>query len=89
MRRLEGRAEAALARIDPRPWFAIAATASGLLLIALQSQLSRFATTFSLSFELRGPSVLLIPDDGSPRPWQALLRGPGPVTLCGLASGPG
>lgn len=51
--------------------------------------LRRFATTFSLSFELRGPSVLLIPDDGSPRPWQALLRGPGPVTLCGLASGPG
>ena len=46
--------------------------------------LRRFATTFSLSFELRAPSVLLIPDDGSPRPWQALLRGPGPVTLCGL-----
>ena len=43
MRRLGERAEAALARIDPRPVFALAATASGLLLIALQSQLS-FAT---------------------------------------------
>lgn len=51
--------------------------------------LRRFATPFALSFELRGPSVLLIPDDGSPRPWQAQLRGPGPVTVCGLSSGPG
>jgi hypothetical protein len=51
--------------------------------------LRRFATTFPLSFELRAPSVVLIPYDGSPRPWQALLRGPGPVTLCGLRAGPG
>ena len=50
--------------------------------------LRRFATTFPLSFELRAPSVVLIPDDGSPRPWQALLRGPGPVNLCGLSAGP-
>jgi hypothetical protein len=51
--------------------------------------LRRFATSFPLSFELRAPSVVLIPDDGSPRPWQALLSGPGPVTLCGLRAGPG
>ena len=51
--------------------------------------LRQFANAFALSFELRAPSVLLIPDDGSPRPWQALLRGPGSVTLCGLASNPG
>jgi hypothetical protein len=51
--------------------------------------LRRFATTFPLSFELRAPSVLLIQDDGSPRAWQALLRGPGPVTLCGFAPAPG
>ena len=51
--------------------------------------LRRFATSFPLSFELRAPSVVLIPDDGSPRPWQALFRGPGPVTLCGLAASPG
>jgi hypothetical protein len=50
--------------------------------------LRRFATSFPVSFELRGPAVVLIPSDGSPQPWQALLRGPGPVTLCGL-SGPG
>jgi hypothetical protein len=49
----------------------------------------RFATSFALSFELRGPSVMLIPTDGSPQPWQALLRGPGPVTVCGLSAGPG
>jgi hypothetical protein len=49
----------------------------------------RFATSFAVSSELRGPSVVLIPDDRSPRAWQALLRGPGPVTLCGLAPGPG
>jgi hypothetical protein len=52
-------------------------------------RLHRFATTFPLSFELRGPSVVLIPDDGSPRPWQTLLRGPRPVTVCGLSAGPG
>jgi hypothetical protein len=40
LRRLGERAEAALARIDPRPLFALAATASALLLVALQSQLS-------------------------------------------------
>jgi hypothetical protein len=51
--------------------------------------LRRFATSFPLSFELRAPSVVLIPDDGSPRPWQALFRGPGPVTLCGLSASPG
>ena len=38
--------------------------------------LRRFATTLPLSFELRAPSVVLIPDDGSPRSWQALLKGP-------------
>ena len=51
--------------------------------------LRRFATSFPLSFELRAPAVVLIPDDGSARPWHALLRGPGPVTLCGLSASPG
>jgi hypothetical protein len=49
----------------------------------------RFATSFAVSSELRGPSVVLIPTDGSPQPWQGLLRGPGPVTVCGLSAGPG
>ena len=71
--------------ILPRPGVTLRARSGSPEALALR----RFATTFSLSFELREPSVLLIPDDGSPRPWQALLRGPGPVTLCGLASGPG
>ena len=63
MRRLEGRAEAALARIDPRPLFALAATASGLLLIALQSQLSFAADEWDYLLNRRGLSldVLLRP----------------------------
>jgi hypothetical protein len=50
--------------------------------------LRRFATTFSLSFSLRGPSVQLIPSDRSSQPWQAQFRGPGPVRVCGLSGGP-
>ena len=63
LRRLEGRAEAALARIDPRPLFAVAATASGLLLIALQSQLSFTADDWDYLLNRRGLSldVLLRP----------------------------
>ena len=63
LRRLEGRAEAALARIDPRPRFALAATASGLLLIALQSQLSFTADEWDYLLNRRGLSldVLLRP----------------------------
>jgi hypothetical protein len=49
--------------------------------------LRRFATTFALSFGLRGSSVLLIPSDRSPQPWQAQFRGPGPVRVCGLSGG--
>ena len=40
---------------------------------------------------LRAPVAFCCADPGdrSPQRWQALLRGPGPVTICGLASGPG
>jgi hypothetical protein len=46
--------------------------------------LRRFASTFPVSFELQGPSVLLIPDDGSDRPWQLRVSGPGPTRICGI-----
>ena len=69
----------------PRPGVTIRARSGSPQALGLR----RFATTFPLSFELRAPSVMLIPDDGSPRPWQALLRGPGSVTLCGLRANPG
>ena len=54
LRRLGERAEAALARIDPRPVFALAATASGLLLIALQSQMSFAADEWDYVLNRRG-----------------------------------
>jgi hypothetical protein len=69
----------------PRPGVTLRAPSDSAETLGLR----RFATTFPLSFELRAPSVVLIQDDESPRPWQALLRGPGPVRLCGLSSGPG
>jgi hypothetical protein len=69
----------------PRPGVTLRARAGSPAALGLR----RFATTFPLSFQLRGPSVVLIPTDKSPQPWQALLRGPGPVTLCGLSAGPG
>ena len=57
LRRLEGHAEAALARIDPRALFALAATVSGLLLIALQSKLSFTADDWDFLLFRRGLSV--------------------------------
>jgi hypothetical protein len=63
LRGLGGRAEAALAGIDPRKLFALAATASGLLLIAWQSKLSFMADDWDFLLNRRGLSldVLLRP----------------------------
>jgi hypothetical protein len=51
--------------------------------------LRRFASSSSVVFALQGPSLMLIPTDGSRRPWQARLAGSRPVTLCGPGEGPG
>jgi hypothetical protein len=51
-------------------------------------ELRRFSSSFPVRFQLQGTGVLLIRSDRSPRPWQAQLRGPGPVRVCGLSDGP-
>jgi hypothetical protein len=47
--------------------------------------LRRFASSFPVSFQLRGTGVLLIRSDRSPRPWQLRVSGPGPTRICGIA----
>jgi hypothetical protein len=68
----------------PRPGVTVSGPAGS----AETVELRRFASSFPVRFQLRGTGVLLIRSDRSPRPWQAQLRGPGTVRVCGLSGGP-
>jgi hypothetical protein len=68
----------------PRPGVTVSGPAGS----AETIELRRFASSFPVRFQLRGTGLLLIRTDRSPRPWQAQLRGPGPVRVCGLSGGP-
>jgi hypothetical protein len=50
-------------------------------------ELRRFASSFSIRYELRGTAVLLIRTDRSPRPWLLRVSGPGPTRICGIGPG--
>jgi hypothetical protein len=64
----------------PRPGVTVTGPAGA----AETVELRRFASSFPLRYQLRGPGVLLIRSDRSPRPWQLRVSGPGPIRICGI-----